>query len=131
MDGFIGISNTVGDEIGEDMDVCWTQDDFDLELTINKELSNAKKEQLTFLPKDFKTVLSDKPGKTTFTEHDIETKEDVTPVRQRPYPVPQAKIIKNKQDVQAMLDLDVIEESNSPWSSPYSDGSQTRRETRF
>lgn len=44
---------------------------------------------------------------------------DLTLVRQRPYPIPQAKIEKVKEELQAMLDLDVIEESNSPWSTPY------------
>jgi len=50
---------------------------------------------------------------------EIQMRGDVTPVSQRPYPIPQAKIEKVKEEVQAMLDLDVIEESNSPWSSPY------------
>ena len=58
-------------------------------------------------------------------------KGDVTPVRQRPYPIPQAKIEKVKEKVQAMLDLDVIEESNSPWSSPYVMVPKTDGTTRF
>ncbi|XP_028514953.1 uncharacterized protein LOC110239425 [Exaiptasia diaphana] len=46
-------------------------------------------------------------------------KENVNPVRQRHYPIPQAELDTVKEEVKAMIDLDVIEESNSPWSSPY------------
>ena len=119
MDGFSAISSVIGDEEGEDTDVSWRNEDSGLDITVNNDLSNEQKVKLTALVNDFKTVLSNKPGKTTVIEHDIEMKKDAVPVRQRPYPIPQAKIEKVKQEVQAMLELDVIEESNSPWSSPY------------
>lgn len=119
MESFLGITNVTGDEEGEDTEVLWTKDEADAALTINEELTAKQKEQLTTLLKDYKTVLSNKPGKTSLIAHEIQMRRDVTPVRQRPYPIPQAKIEKVKEEVQAMIDLGVIEESNSTWSSPY------------
>lgn len=37
---------------------------------------------------------------------------------QRPYPIPVSKISKVDAEIKRMLDLDIIEQSNSPWSSP-------------
>ena len=118
MESFLGITNVMGDEEGEDTEVLQTNYEVDAGLTINEELTAKQKEQLTLL-KDYKTVLSNKPEKTPLIAHEIQMIGDVRPVRQTPYPIPQAKIEKVKEEVQAMLDLDVIEESNSPWSAPY------------
>jgi hypothetical protein len=64
-------------------------------------------------------VLKNQPGKTTLIEHDIEMEPGVKPVRQHSYRIPQAKLEIAKREVESMLELGVIEESNSPWSSPY------------
>ena len=60
---------------------------------------------------------SELPGRTHVIHHDIYTAPGQI-VRQRPYRVPQARRTAIKQEVESMLKLKVIEESNSPWSSP-------------
>ncbi|KAK7912922.1 hypothetical protein WMY93_013133 [Mugilogobius chulae] len=58
-----------------------------------------------------------KPGKTTLVEYVIRLK-DSTPIRQRPYRVPQQLVEKLHLEVQEMLKLGVIEPSQSEWCSP-------------
>lgn len=115
MDGLVAINKVTGEEEGEESDLMWTKEADEKDLSINDTLSEDQKGRLINLLKHYDTVLSKKPGKTTVIEHNIEMKEGVTPVRQRPYPTPQARL----QKVKTMLDLDVIEESSSRWSSPY------------
>jgi len=40
------------------------------------------------------------------------------PIYQKPYPIPVSKAIRIDQEIQRMIDLGIIEHSNSPWSSP-------------
>ena len=60
---------------------------------------------------------SEVPGRTDVIQHDIYTVPGKV-VRQRPYRIPQARREGIKKEVENMLQLKVIEESNSPWSSP-------------
>ena len=102
MDGFIAISSVIGDEEGEDTDVSWTNEDSDQ--TSLSTMTSAMNRQSSWLPvKGFKTVLSNKPGKTTVIEHDIEMKEDATD-SSKTIPMPQAKIEKVKQEAGTELD---------------------------
>lgn len=56
-------------------------------------------------------------GKTELMEHVIDT-GDAVPVKQRHYPVSPAVQSLLYQEVDRMIDLGVIEESESPWCSP-------------
>ena len=57
-------------------------------------------EQFTRIAMDIVGPLErNKPGKTSLIVHEIQMKGDVTPVRQRPYLIPQAKIEKVKEEV--------------------------------
>ena len=60
---------------------------------------------------------SELPGRTNVIYHDIFTTPGKV-VRQRPYRIPQARRHAIREEVGNMLKLKVIEESNSPWSSP-------------
>ncbi|XP_077962421.1 uncharacterized protein LOC144410313 isoform X1 [Gasterosteus aculeatus] len=62
-------------------------------------------------------VFSDLPGRTAVATHDIRTEPGVT-VRVKPYRVPEARREAIRQEVSRMLQLGVIEESHSAWSSP-------------
>jgi len=66
---------------------------------------------------DQSRTLDDKPGRTSWTVHRIRT-GDAQPVHQHPYRVPAAWQGPIREEIQSMLDLDVIEPSDSPWASP-------------
>ena len=80
-------------------------------------LSSRQKEELRILLQSYPQVFSDKPGKTNLIEHSIicTTKE---PVRTKMYPMPYSVRESIDCEIQDMLQLDVIEESVSPYASP-------------
>lgn len=57
-------------------------------------------------------------GKTTLYQHEIELLENVKPIKQRYYPISPAVEKDLYAEIDRMLDLGVIEESKSAWSSP-------------
>ena len=57
-------------------------------------------------------------GKTSLVEHSIELKESVTPVRLPVYRLPHKKKQHLLKEIEGMEKLDLIEASQSPWSSP-------------
>ncbi|KAL0156516.1 hypothetical protein M9458_047762, partial [Cirrhinus mrigala] len=73
--------------------------------------------QLLQLLTQFPQLLRQRPGRTTVIQHHIHL-TDTTPCRQRPYRVPESLLMPLKQEIQTMLDLGVIEPSESEWSSP-------------
>lgn len=77
-----------------------------------------------------KVVDSSVPGITTLTEHVIDVGNN-KPIKQRAYPVSPAlqKVI--NQEVDRMLEEDIIEPSNSPWSSPVVLVKKTNGDYRF
>ena len=68
---------------------------------------------LTILSK----TLDDKPGRTTLASHKIRTEKD-QPIHQHLYRVPAAWQEDVCREIQAMLDLDETEPSDSPWALP-------------
>ncbi len=69
------------------------------------------------LQKDFADVFSPRPGRTNLIQHHIETEPDVV-VRSRPYRLPEHKKKVVQSELEAMLEMGVIEESHSDWASP-------------
>ena len=59
------------------------------DVQINPELIPEKKEQLRSLVRKFSDVLTDLPGRTSITEHEIKLMT-IEPVRSKSYPVPHA-----------------------------------------
>ncbi|XDV17968.1 hypothetical protein PO909_023756 [Leuciscus waleckii] len=57
------------------------------------------------------------PGRTDLIQHHVETEPGVV-VRSRPYRLPEHKKKVVQSELEAMLDMGVIEESNSDWASP-------------
>ena len=116
----VGIKDVSGDAEGQDEDVTWTCDGSSkVENNMDEGLSFAQKEDLARELSDFDQVLIDRPGQTDVMDYDIEMTPGVKPERQRPYRIPQAKVEQAKKEVEMMLDLGIIEESNSAWSSPF------------
>ena len=81
-------------------------------------LSSNKSKQLADLLVEFSDVLSSKPGFTSLGKHDIKLTTD-TPIMSKPYPVPFALKQVVIDEVKSMLDLDVIEPSDSQYCSKY------------
>ena len=80
-------------------------------------LSPSQKSNLAELQKHFADVFSPLPGRTSLIHHHVETTPGVS-VRTRPYRLPEHKKKLVQAEIRAMLELGVIEESHSAWSSP-------------
>ena len=80
-------------------------------------LSLSQKTVLAELQRRFADLFSPLPGHTSLIHHHIETTPGVS-VRTRPYRIPEHKKKLVQAEIRAMLELGVIEESHSAWSSP-------------
>ena len=80
-------------------------------------LSGAQQADVAKLQRQFADVFSPLPGRTRLIEHHIVTPPGVT-VRTRPYRLPAHKLEVVNRELEAMLDLGVVEESHSAWCSP-------------
>ncbi|MEL7521903.1 MAG: reverse transcriptase family protein, partial [Cyanobacteria bacterium J06553_1] len=70
---------------------------------------------------EFSDILpsKDRPlGKTTLLQHSIKLVPGAKPVNIPAYRVPHSKRIQIDKEVQGLIDQGIIEESDSPWSSP-------------
>ncbi len=80
-------------------------------------LSPLQLADLAKLQADFADVFSPLPGRTDLVQHHIETRPGKV-ARSRPYRLPEHKKNVVREELKAMLDLGVIEESHSDWASP-------------
>ena len=87
------------------------------EVPMGEDLSPSQKQDLTDVVLQHQDVFSEVTGRTTVAQHDIRTEAGVT-VRVPPYRVPEARRVAIREEVKKMLQLRVIEESHSAWSSP-------------
>lgn len=80
-------------------------------------LDRDKLEAVKALCESYDDILTDVPGTTDLVKHKIElTSSD--PIRLKPYPIPFNMENVIKEEVRKMLQLNVIEPSVSPYSSP-------------
>lgn len=94
-----------GKETLKDVDVC-------------SELTEEEAKQLWELLKRYEHLFTDLPGLTSLLKHDIKLTSK-TPIRKKSYPIPFQLLPIIKKELEFMQQLDVIEHSNSPYSSPY------------
>ena len=80
-------------------------------------LSESEATDLMALFESHESLFSDIPRCTTAIVHDIEV-ENSKPIRQHPYRANPLKREVMKQEVKFMLENNIAEASNSPWSSP-------------
>lgn len=66
---------------------------------------------------DFSDVFSDEPGYTSSIEHVINL-ETATPIAKKPYPIPHHLVDIFNKEIDKMLEMGIIEPSNSPYCSP-------------
>ena len=96
-------------------DVCGKEGVGDVKLGQN--LSEEQRVELKELMGEFTNRFKDIPGSTLLVEHVVNLTTDV-PVRSKPYPIPYQARESLKKDIDEMLKMGVIRESNSPYASP-------------
>ncbi|KAG5842700.1 hypothetical protein ANANG_G00180410 [Anguilla anguilla] len=87
------------------------------EVTLGKQLTGHQIQDLRELLDRNRDVFSKLPGRTSIIAHHIAT-EPGKKVRLRPYRIPEAQRDTIREEVRRMLEMGVIEESRSSWSSP-------------
>ena len=80
-------------------------------------LPSVQRKELTEVITQYREVFPDVPSKTNLIEHDVDV-GDSTTIKQHPYRVSPMKNELLDKEVQYMLQNDIIEESQSNWSSP-------------
>ena len=74
-------------------------------------------QQVMRILKNYQDIFTDIPGMTNIGEHEINLTSE-QPLRMKPYPLPYALRDTVKSEIQSMLDMNIIELSDSPYSSP-------------
>ena len=80
-------------------------------------LPSVQRKELAEVITRYREVFPDVPSKTNLIEHDVDV-GDSAPIKQHPYRVSPMKKELLDKEVQYMLKNDIIEESQSNWSSP-------------
>jgi hypothetical protein len=84
---------------------------------VSGELTKDQRQQIKAVLDKYSDVFTDKPGCTTLVDFKIHL-NTTDPIRIKGYPVPYNAREAVDEEVSKMLDLGVIEPSNSPYSSP-------------
>lgn len=84
---------------------------------LDRQLGPKQQDQARLVLRQRQDMFSTKPAYTTMAVHRVETLEQ-PPIRQAAYQVPESVREGMRQEIKDMLDLGVIEPSNSPWASP-------------
>jgi hypothetical protein len=86
-------------------------------VTIGEALSGHQKQEVREFLQENRRKFSNLPGRTHLIKHHIKT-EPHSKVYMKPYRIPEARREAVSSEVKYMLELGVIEESTSEWSSP-------------
>ena len=104
-------------DVDNDEDIPLWNDAVDAGPAISEHLSGEQRRALHNLIMEFQDVFNDKPGRTTLTEHKIET-GSARPIRQQPYRLPHAYRETVQKDLREMEEAGIIVHSTSEWASP-------------
>ena len=80
-------------------------------------LNDTDRAEFLDLAEEFSSLFTEAPGTTNLVQHHINLTSD-EPVRSKPYPVPYSMRESLKKDIDDMIKMGVIRESNSPYASP-------------
>lgn len=83
---------------------------------VNESLSLDQNESVIALLHEFQDVLTDVPGRTDVIQHEVQLTTN-EPIRNRPYQIPYAIREAVRDEIQKMIDMDIIEPSESPYAS--------------
>ena len=100
----LDIPNVVGTDTYKDVDIC-------------KDLPADNKKQLEQLVEEYQDIFTETPGTTFLAEHKINLISDEA-IRIKQYPITYAMRDVVKEEIPKMLKADVIEKSDSPFSTP-------------
>ena len=89
----------------------------DTAFTMDDQLSTTEKHELEKLLSKYADIFSDIPGRTHLAEFKIDLMDNV-PITLKPYRIPERLKPVLDEHIQKLLDLDIIEESDSPYSFP-------------
>ena len=81
-------------------------------------LEPAESEELKQLIHEYEHLFPDVPTRTDKIYHDVVIDENVTPVKQHPYRMNPEKQKHLQKEIDYLLENDLIEKSQSEWSSP-------------
>jgi len=81
-------------------------------------LDPERKHQLNKLLSSYTDIFSDKPGRTNLCTHKIELQPGTKPIRLAPYRANPQKTELIQKELDLMIQMGVIEGSNSPWAAP-------------
>ena len=87
------------------------------DVSISDTLTSEQRSEVETLIEQYPEVLSNLPGRTDQIQHDIKLLTSEL-IRSKGYPIPFRTRDVMEADIQKMIDLDVIEPSISPYSSP-------------
>ena len=80
-------------------------------------LKEDQQQELSEVFDKYKDIFSDVPGQTTLLTHDVDV-GDAAPIKQYPYRVNPFKLEAIREEIRYMKQNNIIEESDSDWSSP-------------
>ena len=110
----------INDDISDDTDdvVTWSRNDTDESAPLlGEHLNSTQIEDIQNIWQEFSNVLRSDPGRTTVTEHRIDTGE-ASPVRLPPYRIPHAYREIVREELAQMEKDGIIERSASEWAAP-------------
>jgi len=87
------------------------------DVEMSNKLTVQQENDIRYLLMEFKDVLTDIPGRTTLVEHDIRMTTD-DPVRANSYSVPYQMKTTIRDEMDKMLQMGVVEASESPYAAP-------------
>jgi hypothetical protein len=107
------VNETELDEIS-DIAPDYAANDFEID-QVFKHVTYDQRKDLDQLLCSFSEVFSDKPGRTKLCTHRIELEKNVKPIRCTPYRLGPEKTKFLKEELDTLLKLGIITESESGW----------------
>jgi len=112
------VDNTDNSDFGESIPALKDMQQSDTYQPKPEELSAIQQKDLDILLHSFTDIFRDTPGHTTLITHHIELAPGSKPVTSAPYRLHPEKAAAVEKEIKEMLDLGIIEHSESPWASP-------------
>ena len=94
-----------------------TKEETYVDVALDVTLTSDQRKELESVLQEYASVLTERPGKTELEEFSLKLLDE-KPVKLRPYPLPYAKLETVRKEIKAIIDLGVIEPSESAYSSP-------------
>ena len=88
------------------------------DIIINPDMTVVQQTQVRKIISNFSCTFTTRPGCTALIEHDIKLTTN-TLVRVQQYPLPFSTMETIKEEIKEMIDLDIVEPSDSPYFSPF------------